>query len=314
MDDALAKRLAALRAGHSSLPPAKTDHTSTSSFPELQSPNETVNEDIAARFLRLSNTSTEPSSTTVLDLKTEVKDQDVNKLLFDLRREQGTFERSSNNVTELERLLAEARQVVKEAEKVQPADSKGNGTGIPVGTEPPTGPVEVQANVDTTEHEALTEDEEAAQYLQQILDEVALEGSEEEGEVDEEEPQQKREVEDEAEEDAAPPPAFSLPSAPSALPQSPSPETEDPSFDLPSAPSFTPSSRPVKIKPPPSLPKYTDEEMESWCVICNDDATFKCLGCEGELYCEGCWKEGHRGEGAGLEEKRHKWVTYRKKK
>ncbi|KAF2278132.1 uncharacterized protein EI97DRAFT_354120, partial [Westerdykella ornata] len=63
-----------------------------------------------------------------------------------------------------------------------------------------------------------------------------------------------------------------------------------------------------------NLPTFTDEEIASWCCICNDDATLKCLGCDGDLYCRDCWMEGHRGEGAGWEERTHKAVVYARDK
>jgi len=55
----------------------------------------------------------------------------------------------------------------------------------------------------------------------------------------------------------------------------------------------------------------TQEEDESihWCVICNDDATIKCLDCEGDLYCESCFKEGHNRP----DTKTHRWKVYRRK-
>ncbi|KAF1946321.1 hypothetical protein EJ02DRAFT_249517 [Clathrospora elynae] len=90
----------------------------------------------------------------------------------------------------------------------------------------------------------------------------------------------------------------------------PSPSQTD-SLGLPSAPSFAPRN-----KPPVStnLQKRVDDEIDTWCIICQDDATLKCLGCDGDLYCQNCWMEGHRGESAGFEEGRHKAVLYSKKK
>jgi hypothetical protein len=124
---------------------------------------------------------------------------------------------------------------------------------------------------------------------------------------------------------------LSLPSAPTALPEddlertqaiedaftarlaalsAPSPSQTD-SLGLPSAPSFSPQKKPPIGS---NLQKRIDDEIDTWCIICQDDATLKCLGCDGDLYCQLCWTEGHRGESAGLEEKMHKVVLYAKKK
>lgn len=47
-----------------------------------------------------------------------------------------------------------------------------------------------------------------------------------------------------------------------------------------------------------------DEEMDvtgspelPWCVLCNDDARFRCLDCGGDLYCSKCNAEAHRNWG-----------------
>ncbi|KAF2270698.1 hypothetical protein CC78DRAFT_139288 [Lojkania enalia] len=126
---------------------------------------------------------------------------------------------------------------------------------------------------------------------------------------------------------------FSLPSAPSTLPAIPQddldktqaledaltarlaalykPSPSNSSLNLPSAPSFAPSQKPA-VKS--NLPTYTDEEIDSWCIICNDDARLKCLGCDGDLYCQNCWMEGHKGESASYEERRHKAILYNRKK
>lgn len=34
-----------------------------------------------------------------------------------------------------------------------------------------------------------------------------------------------------------------------------------------------------------------------WCVLCNNDATFKCLDCDGDLYCTSCNTEVHKNWG-----------------
>jgi hypothetical protein len=125
--------------------------------------------------------------------------------------------------------------------------------------------------------------------------------------------------------------SLSLPAAPTALPKddlectqaiedaftarlaalsAPSPSQTD-SLGLPSAPSFPPQKKPPIGS---NLQKRIDDEIDTWCIICQDDATLKCLGCDGDLYCQLCWTEGHRGENAGFEEKMHKVVLYARKK
>lgn len=120
---------------------------------------------------------------------------------------------------------------------------------------------------------------------------------------------------------------FNLPSAPTAHPTSPPNDTATTEVDdtfaarmnalsLPSAPSFLPSKKPLKVTRSASnnLPKYSDEDIESWCVICNEDAEVKCRDCDGDLYCRNCWKEGHVGPDVGYDERTHKWAPYVKKK
>jgi hypothetical protein len=175
--------------------------------------------------------------------------------------------------------------------------------------------------------ESRLEDEsrEAQDIVARLLDEVNLERANE--------PRDQGNAQDKREEDGEEGSGFSFPSAPSKLPEpSVDKESSKRSIDfesdiaarmaalkglgsanelgLPSAPNFKPLDKPQPVKG--VMKKYTDEEVDSWCIICEDDATVKCLGCDGDLYCASCWKEGHMGPDVGWEERRHKWTKYKK--
>ncbi|KAB5584751.1 hypothetical protein GE09DRAFT_1209397 [Coniochaeta sp. 2T2.1] len=84
------------------------------------------------------------------------------------------------------------------------------------------------------------------------------------------------------------------------------------SFGLPSAPSFNPDSR-AEQKPGYAGRLgggYTDEDQKSWCVVCLEDATVRCEGCDGDGYCSRCWREMHVGPRAGWDERGHRWVRF----
>lgn len=135
-------------------------------------------------------------------------------------------------------------------------------------------------------------------------------------------------------------PDLNLPSAPSSLPSTSQEPRHDPADGILAARLAAlslPSSRPTSTsttttatdsrlssphpktlrdllnaqhKASSSLKTYTDEEMDSWCVICNEDATLRCVGCDGDLYCRECWEEGHRGPDAGFEERKHRALVF----
>ncbi|KAI0203536.1 hypothetical protein F4808DRAFT_23037 [Astrocystis sublimbata] len=82
------------------------------------------------------------------------------------------------------------------------------------------------------------------------------------------------------------------------------------SLGLPQAPTFAPSDRPV-----PGIAKrtgLTDDDQKNWCVVCLEDGTVRCLGCEDgdNVYCARCWKGMHVGPQAGYEERGHSWATF----
>ena len=146
------------------------------------------------------------------------------------------------------------------------------------------------------------EDAEANASLQRILDELEFE---------------------KAQEPAPSAPSQQCNSEPPTLPSPPldsfaslvfpsTPETPLHVLNLPSTPTTTPSARKIRSGPKPQ--GFTEEEIDSWCIICCANASVRCFGCDGDLYCWGCWREGHVGPDVGLEEKRHVWERVAKKK
>lgn len=84
--------------------------------------------------------------------------------------------------------------------------------------------------------------------------------------------------------------------------------TDTDAFGLPSAPTFQPEDRPLRTVY--RRPGYTDEDQKTWCVVCLEDATVRCQGCDGDVYCARCWREMHVGPAAGFDERGHKWAKF----
>lgn len=155
------------------------------------------------------------------------------------------------------------------------------------------------SNDDGKEDVAADDDTEAAASLRRILDEVAIENPSE-GADDQESSERPTEGNDQLDQQhnnaGQATPLF--PSAPTYLPPSqPAPN----GMRFPSAPTALPEAAPSR-----KVPKFTDAEIDTWCIICLADATVRCLGCAGDLYCGLCWKEGHTGPDVGYENRRHK--------
>ncbi|KAK3336809.1 hypothetical protein B0T19DRAFT_51685 [Cercophora scortea] len=83
-------------------------------------------------------------------------------------------------------------------------------------------------------------------------------------------------------------------------------------FGLPSAPTFQPTDRLAardgKKNKTRTSTGYTDEDQKTWCIVCLEDAVFRCLDCDDDVYCARCWTDMHIGPAAGYEERGHKRV------
>ncbi|KAK4989170.1 hypothetical protein LTR66_007127 [Elasticomyces elasticus] len=343
-DDKLLARLNALRASHIDL-----DTSPNRSFAPVPRPETAATShadlDLSARFGRL-NAAASPSSPDKVntsdaeDQKPEVdvhgetqhndeEDQTLEELLEGLGPEE-QWALHPDDPEDVSRLLDEARKALPASNihgsNSDAADGGRKNEGLDV---------EVQAQTPQRERNGSTEDEqddaEAEDYVARILAELDAERkyggtATETPEHDKSEIDSGDEHTSAKTEPASPPPSLALPTAPTLLRPLPStaPTAADEeatltarlaALSLPSAPTFAPSNKPVKVTKASkfTLPTFTDEDIDSWCIICNDDATVKCLGCDGDLYCRACWREGHTGKGVGFEERTHKAKEFRRK-
>ncbi|KAH0388585.1 hypothetical protein KCU92_g695, partial [Aureobasidium melanogenum] len=302
-DDTLLARLNALRKS-----PITFSKTHSLDLPST--PQRTTDSDLTARFRSLTpnSTITSPLPDAEDTQHNDEDDRTIEELLQDL----GPEEQWSVDRDEGERI----RDLMAEAKSALPAEDnkeeENKDMDLEVGVAGPEHDDEDEEQKEVDEDKR--DEEEADDYVQRVLAELALEKKYGGPEEEEEEQADEKRADDDNE--------LSLPSAPTELPSSPAPDQDAniddalsarfASLSLPGVPSFNPAKKPVNIQKSvkSNLPKYTDEDMESWCCICNEDATVKCMGCDGDLYCQECWREGH-GNGPG-QERGHRALAYAK--
>ncbi|KAI9842272.1 MAG: hypothetical protein M1837_007341 [Sclerophora amabilis] len=251
---------------------------------------------------------------------------------------------------DMQRLLAEAREALlsssNDAQPAEPSKSllqehknhepggEQRGSKEPRDTE--IYDFAVDKDEEDTEDRDKLDEQEAEEYVQQALAEINFESSHN---IDDASPAQDHESASSSQTSTPksfsaeePQTSASLPSAPNAsLPSQTLSNNTNVSrsdegdadlaarfsaLNLPSAPTFLPATKSSSSSAAASKSKqtqrYTDADIDSWCIICCADATIRCLGCAGDLYCARCWKEGHVGKEVGLDERRHRWEKWGK--
>lgn len=319
-DDDLLARLNALKPSSVQLNGKKLDLTPSGTGEDA--------EDLTARFQKLHGgasrgLSAEPES---LAPHNDEDDQTLENLLADLGPEE-QWKLDPDEPAHINALLDEAKAALLKddtaaaAANVEPTadDDKEESTNTQTA---PFAAFEARLRAEDRDEDGIQDardEKDADDYIAKVLAALAVEGPR----VDNEEQEDGDEDKDTRVGTAG---ELDLPSAPTLEPPS-TPRTQAAlaldealtarfaslGLGLPAAPSFSPSRKPptitskVKKRGPGG---FTDDDIESWCCICNDDATVRCLGCDGDLYCTTCWKEGH-GNGPG-QERGHRATEYRR--
>jgi hypothetical protein len=295
------------------------------------SPARALGTDLLSRWKSLGGSTTQPEQSGASTEKPE-DEKTVEELLADLGPSE-TWEIEKSEEDQVADLLKSARSALADAttrdsehsdtEDVDRTGEDHMSTQLPVidvsvFKPEPEDDTETADNVGLNKSKA-TLDQEADELLARILDEVKHEPPEaRERNASGVDDDTSGDMQVSTSEPDSNPPALNLPSTPAKLPDSvlsPEQSTQDDDLasrfaglSLPSVPTTMKSTK----KAAPTKPSigFTDEEIDSWCIICNDDATLQCIGCDGDLYCTNCWIEGHRGEAAGAEERRHKAIQF----
>ena len=298
MDDESPSRDDALLARLNNLKPSSVSFGSSSSLspPSGASELNDTPEDLLARFEKLygrkstDHQEASPLANFIPDDESRPPSPTIEELLAQLDS-QDQYRTVSADLVEGKELIAEAKRTLPvEHSSTQDTKSRRSDTSRSRSPGQSTRSIEREQS----------EEAEAEASLQRILDEAELEQQQEPvTPVSSKDPGN-----DPASQDPVPPDSFASLVFPSI------PDTPLPSSALPSTPTAAPSTRKQRAQ----KSGFSDKEIDSWCIICCANATVKCFGCDGDLYCWGCWREGHVGDDVGLEEKTHVWERVMRRK
>ncbi|KAI9853230.1 MAG: hypothetical protein M1830_006706, partial [Pleopsidium flavum] len=260
IDNVLLARLNALKESSITLEPAEPSPGQSATPPVTGRSAESTEDDLSLRFRKLGNVAASNLERRIPDGRSPIRSEDdktVEDLLAELAPE-GQWALDPDDGQDMERLLAEARKTLpaapEDASKDDGAGSQGERETSRRGKAASTQGPALANNDDPDIKDSLSEDQEAAAYLQQILDEVEIEkrnGSPPSDAGDE--PEDARPHPPPNIDEEEPSPDLDLPSTPTVLPPplpAPPPESDIAarfsSLSLPSAPTFSPSKKPTK--------------------------------------------------------------------
>ncbi|KAG8527145.1 uncharacterized protein KY384_008574 [Bacidia gigantensis] len=242
-DKALLARLNAIK------PSTASSLSGVRSLPPLQSESEDTPEDLIVRFQKIHGREVNYNGTSFKSEDSPKNDRPTSPTIEELLAELGPEEQFQIDETE----MREARGLLDEAKAVLPA--QGASTA-------PSAEIQVSTGRPDPTEERSNEDEEAASALQRILDES-------ERDVDEH-----TSLSQVTQQEERPPPEPTAVDSFAAL-QFPTvpPDNTLGDLNLPSVPTNAPGAT-SKVRPAAA----TEEEIESWCIICCANATVQCFG------------------------------------
>nr|POF13051.1 abscission/nocut checkpoint regulator [Quercus suber] len=297
-EDRLADRLRSLRSGISVSGPSTTPAVQQTKAEALTSK---VRDEVATEFDPVRDWQQQGDG----------EDPSLDELLAELANDSAEWTLDPEDPKNINALMQEARRVLparNEAEVAESSDESAQVRNLGDVSEP----------VDDERNEDQQDEDDADDYVKKVLAELDMEKKYGGAQADDHEDPEAKDSTKDAGPDG---PAVDLPPTPSGDLHSP-PSYEDSELearfsklglDLPSTPTTTPSSKPqtranLHTKEKTNLPVHTDEDIDSWCCICNEDGEVRCLGCDGDIYCQQCWREGH-GNQPG-QERGHRAVQY----
>lgn len=297
-------------------------------------PARALHTDLASRFKSLNGQPDIATGTAgtpggqAFDLMADEDGKTVEDLLAELGSED-SWNVSKDEETQIKDLLKTAHEDLQSS-KIISADSNKDMKEDPDRNEntnsaqvPSTQPLAQSSPPKPAEVSEEDVDHEADEYLAQVLDELRHQPKQDFPE-DQLESSKHISTEERSDQQADTSTSVNFPQAPDKdieLPPSYSETTADDelasrfaNLGLPSVPRTIKSTpaNPATQASKQSQNTFTDEEIDSWCIICNDDASLRCIGCDGDLYCTKCWLDGHKGPDAGYEERKHRAVQYNK--